>query len=77
MEADAVSQIFEFGFRALAQHSPAREKVPDATSEVNRQWHDQVTAPRSKAQQESEHRDDYRGRGGHGQILGAAEAMAY
>ena len=77
MEANAVSQIFEYGVTWLAYHSPAREKVPDATSEVNRQRHDQVTSPRSKAQQESEQRDDYRGCGAHGQILGAAEAMAY
>jgi hypothetical protein len=76
MEADAVPQIFEFGARALAQHSPAREKVPDATSEVNRQRHDEVSAPRSKAQQEPEHRDDECGRSCDGQILGAVEAMA-
>jgi hypothetical protein len=76
MEADAVLQIFEFGVSWLVQHSPAREKVPDATSEVNGQRHDQVTAPRSKAQQESKHRDDDCGRGSDGQILAAAEPMA-
>ena len=36
MEADAVSQILEFGSGAFAQHSPAGEEVPDATSRVNR-----------------------------------------
>jgi len=55
MEANAVSQILVFGSGALAQQSPAREKVPDTTSEVYGQRHDQVTAPGFKAQQESEH----------------------
>jgi len=41
METDAVSQIFEFGSGALAQYSPACGKVPDASSEVNGQRHDQ------------------------------------
>jgi len=76
MEADAVSQILEFGSGALAQHSPERETVPDTASEVNGQRNDQVTAPRFKAQQEPDHRDDNRRRGGHCQVLGAAEAMA-
>src|SRR5260370_13277294 len=73
MNAEAVPQILEFGSGALAQCSPASETVPDTTSEVNGQRHDQVSAPRSKAQKEPHHGDDDRGRSSNGQILAAAE----
>src|SRR5260370_42568728 len=73
MNAEAVPQIPEFGPGAFANPSPARETVPDTTSEVNGQRHDQVSAPRSKAQKEPHHRDDDRGRSSNGQILAAAE----
>jgi len=76
MEANAIAEILEFGSWALAQDSPARETVPDAPSDVNRERNDQIAAPRSKAHQEPNHRDDDRGRGPDNQILAAAEAMS-